>query len=77
MSRSMPDLNELTATVARMHTQLSAHADAGVRALLTHYAAAEQRFAADLADPRDYALACASALMLVQAVAQSARDAGR
>lgn len=74
----MPDapvsLDEILATVTRMEARLSALQDPAVRHLWQLYRQQlVPRFDADLqASARDVALAKASALMLVQAVAQDA-----
>lgn len=60
----------LLETVARMESRLASARDQAVQRLMAHYAALAQRFETDLvASSRDVALAKASALMLVQAVA--------
>lgn len=56
----VPDLAEIEATVARME---AVHRNAP---LFAAYLRLCERFAADLANPRDLALARASALMLVK-----------
>lgn len=63
---------ELAATVARMESRLAAVPSPKVAQLLALYRGLVPRFQADLAaSSRDVALARASALMLVQAVAQA------
>lgn len=67
-----PSLLELDATVARMEARLQANGSAAVAQAFRHYQRLVPRFEADLgASPRDLALARASALMLVQALAQA------
>ncbi|MFZ5549822.1 MAG: hypothetical protein ACOZJX_14110 [Pseudomonadota bacterium] len=67
-----PSLAELTTTVARMETRLQAHSSAAVGQAFRLYQRLVPRFEADLgAASRDLALARASALMLVQALAQA------
>jgi hypothetical protein len=70
MSGGAVGLAELQATVRRMESRLSAVQHAQVVQLMRLYAELCLRFEADLsATPRDLALAKASALMLVQALA--------
>ncbi len=65
---------ELTATVQRMEAALSASQVPAVQQLMRLYQALAARFEQDLAAcARDLSLAKASALMLVQALAQSER----
>jgi hypothetical protein len=66
-----PDLAELTQTVARMRARYAQHPHAQMQLLFAQYLRVEARFAEDLADTRDRALACASALMVLQ---EAARD---
>lgn len=66
MNASQPTLDELERTVERMEGRFGACEDAQTRALFTAYLALKPRFAADLADQRDLALANASALMLIK-----------
>ncbi len=70
MSGGAVGLAELQATVRRMESRLSAVQHVKVEQLMRLYAELCLRFEADLsATPRDLALAKASALMLVQALA--------
>lgn len=65
---------ELAATVARMESRLAAVSSPKVAHLLALYRGLVPRFQADLgASSRDVALARASALMLIQALAQAER----
>jgi len=60
-------LEELSATVLRMESKLSASPDPLVKHLLGLYEPLASRFEIELRDsPRDVALAKASALMLIQ-----------
>lgn len=72
-------LDEILATVARMEARLSALQDPAVQPLWQLYRQQlAPRFETDLqASARDVALAKASALMLVQAVAQSSASTDR
>lgn len=64
---------ELAATVQRMETRLSSSTSAAVPRLMSHYREVALKFEHDLAaSARDIDLAKASALMLIQAAAQSA-----
>ncbi|QLF69579.1 hypothetical protein FE840_008500 [Peteryoungia desertarenae] len=65
-----PTLQELVETVARMSARFSASGDPRVVDLMHYVSMLERRFEADLPDPRDQALAHASALMVVRAVAE-------
>jgi hypothetical protein len=60
---TVPDLAEIAATVARMEARYRTGSAAGT--LMTAYDRLAARFAADLADPRDLALAKSAALMMV------------
>ena len=53
-----------------MEARLSSSDDAHVATLMRHYEKLKARFAADLANPRDRALALSAALMLVQSIAE-------
>ena len=59
MPASVPSLEEIEATVARMEERYRAHP------LFADYLRLRDRFAADLSDPRDRALAKSAALMLI------------
>jgi hypothetical protein len=72
MTAAPVGLAELRATVRGMESRLSAMQHVQVVQLMRLYAELCLRFEADLsATPRDLALAKASALMLVQAVAKA------
>lgn len=66
-----PTEQEIRITVQRMETELGPSRRADVQQLFKHYQALCSRFHSDLGDGRDRYLAQASALMLIQAVAQS------
>jgi hypothetical protein len=71
-----PSEEELAATVERMESRLSASGSAGVQELMQCYRGVVSKFQQDLSSwPRDLLLAQASALMLVQAAANSASAA--
>ncbi len=57
-------IEEIVATVERMEARLGK--DPLAQQLMSHYFELKPRFLADLRDPRDVALANASALVLVQ-----------
>ena len=61
------DLAEIEATVARMEASLIAPGGPAA-AYAAAYAAQARRFDADLADPRDRALARSAALMMIKAI---------
>lgn len=66
-----PTLTDLTTTVERMQNRLARHTSPAVQAAYRHYLSLLPRFAHDLgADPRQQLLACASALMVVDAAAK-------
>lgn len=62
---------QIRITVQRMETQLGRSSRADIKQLFKHYRTLCSRFHVDLGDGRDGYLAQASALMLIQAVAQS------
>ena len=64
-----PTLAEIDATVARMEQR---YRDAG---LFEAYRRLTERFAADLADPRDLALSKAAALMLIKYAEEQPKSA--
>ena len=66
-----PTEQELRATVQRMEAQLLSQDATSIEPLLHHYRQLCDRFKADLGEGRDLYLAKASALMLIQAVAQN------
>lgn len=71
-SSSVPSLAELEVTVQRMTERMLRHPAPAVAVALARYRALLPRFEADLGrERRDLALAQASALMLVQAIAQA------
>lgn len=65
----VPDLAEIEATVARMEARYRSETLAA--APMTAYDRVCARFAADLAEPRDLALAKSAALMMVAELAAS------
>jgi hypothetical protein len=66
-----PTLAEIEATVARMEARLAAESDPQAAPAMAAYRRLLPVFQRDLAaDPRDIALARASALMLVQTLTQ-------
>jgi hypothetical protein len=67
----VPSLAEIEAAVARMEARLESDGRSNVVSLMRAYRAVATRFRADLSEPRDAALACSGALMLVQQVAQA------
>ena len=56
----VPELSEIQSTIARMEARYGGHP------LFADYRQLCERFAADLADPRDLALSKAAALMLIK-----------
>ncbi len=66
--REKPTLDELTQTVDRMQARLSSASDPRAAGLVSALAALDRRFVADLADPRDLALARSAALMVARAI---------
>ena len=63
---SKPSLAEIDASVTRLKARLAASRRSETLALLAAYARLENRFAADLSDPRDLALSQGAALMLIK-----------
>jgi len=57
---AVPDLSEIEATITRMEERYASHL------LFADYKRLRERFAVDLADPRDLALSKAAALMLIK-----------
>jgi len=66
-----PSLEELEQTVMRMTARYRQSPDPVLRRLIDAIGALDGRFVADLADPRDLALARASALMVARAVVEN------
>lgn len=66
-----PTEEQLRETVRRMEDNLTQNSQREIASLLEHYHQLCFRFQSDLGDHRDCYLAQASALMLIQAVAQS------
>jgi hypothetical protein len=63
---------ELASTAARMELRLASVKNPAVESLMSHYSTLVRKFESDLAaSSRDVALAKASALMLVQAIAEA------
>lgn len=67
-----PTPDELRDTVQRMESKLMQSQRSEVEVLLKHYRQLGKRFQTDLEGERDVELAKASALMFIQAVAESA-----
>ncbi len=68
MPAMVPSREELEATVRRMSERYAASNDPRTAELMRTVRALDSRFCMDLEDPRDLALARASALMVVRAV---------
>jgi len=66
-----PTEEQLRETVRRMEDNLTQNSQCEIASLLEHYHQLCSHFQSDLGDHRDCYLAQASALMLIQAVAQS------
>ncbi|WP_454287757.1 hypothetical protein [Rhizobium arsenicireducens] len=71
MTKTSPSLEELEATVTHMTERYAASDDQRVVELIRVIRTLDRRFMADLSDPRDLALARASALMVVRAVLET------
>ena len=65
MRGSVPSLEEIEATVARLEARYRSHR------LFADYLRLKQRFNADLSEARDRALARSAALMLIKYVSES------
>ncbi|MFG1497560.1 hypothetical protein ABMA57_13080 [Saccharospirillum sp. HFRX-1] len=66
-----PTEAQVRETVQRMEHSLKQNSLSEIQSLLEHYYQLRSRFQSDLGNHRDCYLAQASALMLIQAVAQS------
>ena len=71
-----PDLAEIAATVERMEARYAASPSAEANRLMAAYRRVCQRFADDLADPRDVALSKGAALMLIREMLTRSQDRG-
>ena len=67
MAGSLPSLEEIEDTVARMEERYRDHP------LFVHYMRIRERFDADLSDARDRALARSAALMLIKYGSEEAK----